>query len=135
MQTITFECRTITPLVINGAKGDEPELRPASIKGVLRFWWRALHGNLPNGELRKKEGNIFGNTEHRSRLLIRITEMLTEKDYRQVELLPHKLPHQRSPVDSFAENKTFKIRFDFDEKIQKTLIKLRINVFIIFDFY
>ncbi|MBK8563977.1 MAG: type III-B CRISPR module RAMP protein Cmr1 [Saprospiraceae bacterium] len=38
MKTITFTCKTITPMFLNGADGQTPELRPSSIKGVLRYW-------------------------------------------------------------------------------------------------
>ena len=45
METITFNCRFITPAFLGGAnpKGT-PELRPPTIKGALRFWWRAQRG-------------------------------------------------------------------------------------------
>lgn len=68
MKTITFECETITPMFLSGADGKTPELRPPSIKGALRFWWRAINANLveyKNGKwdyskLKKKEVEIFG---------------------------------------------------------------------------
>ncbi|OPX29474.1 MAG: type III-B CRISPR module RAMP protein Cmr1 [Candidatus Omnitrophica bacterium 4484_171] len=47
MKTITFECETITPMFLAGADGRTPELRPPSIKGAMRFWWRAMNGHLP----------------------------------------------------------------------------------------
>lgn len=54
-----------TPMFPGGAdpKNGPPELRPPSIKGVLRFWWRALawsrhSGNRP--EIRDEEAKIFG---------------------------------------------------------------------------
>ena len=43
---MVFECETITPMFMYEADGITPELRPASIKGVMRFWWRAINGNL-----------------------------------------------------------------------------------------
>lgn len=60
MHKITFECETITPMFLAGADSKTPELRAPSIKGLLRFWWRALHGHLPIEELRKEEAKIFG---------------------------------------------------------------------------
>jgi len=72
MKTITFECETITPMFMYGADGTTPELRPASIKGVMRFWWRAIHGNLELSELKKKEGEIFGDTEKKSSFSIKV---------------------------------------------------------------
>jgi len=79
--TIKFQCETITPLFMHGADGKTPELRPASIKGVMRFWWRAINGDLPLNDykenaklkgLRSQEAEIFGNTEMKSSFSIKI---------------------------------------------------------------
>lgn len=43
-----------------GSYESKPELRPPSLKGVMRYWWRAVNGNLPLKELREQESNIFG---------------------------------------------------------------------------
>ncbi len=84
MQSITFECEVITPMFLAGADGITPELRPPSIKGALRFWWRALNGHLPLADvknelgeiiqegLKTREGEIFGDTNRRSKVLIRV---------------------------------------------------------------
>jgi len=72
MQTIRFECETITPMFMYGADGKTAELRPASIKGVMRFWWRAIHGNSNIKELKEAESLIFGSTKERSKVNIRV---------------------------------------------------------------
>jgi len=60
--TATFE--VVTPLFLGGADpASTVELRPPSIKGALRFWWRALAWSRHNGDLdaiRKEEQEIFG---------------------------------------------------------------------------
>lgn len=60
--TATFE--VVTPLFLGGADpASTVELRPPSIKGALRFWWRALAWRRHNGDLdaiRKEEQEIFG---------------------------------------------------------------------------
>jgi CRISPR-associated protein Cmr1 len=63
MKTITFTCETITPMFLSGADQNTPELRPPSIKGALRFWWRAMNGHLSLEDLKKREGAIFGGTD------------------------------------------------------------------------
>lgn len=35
--------RIVTPMFLGGADKQADEIRPASVKGVLRFWWRALN--------------------------------------------------------------------------------------------
>jgi CRISPR-associated protein Cmr1 len=47
-------------MFLAGADGSTPELRPSSIKGVLRFWWRAMHGDMAVAALRREESRIFG---------------------------------------------------------------------------
>ncbi len=59
MHSITFTCETITPMFLSGA-GTTPELRAPSIKGAMRFWWRALQNENSIRELREKETKIFG---------------------------------------------------------------------------
>jgi CRISPR-associated protein Cmr1 len=46
MEKITFECEIITPMFMYGGDGKTLELRPSEFKGMLRFWWRALHPEL-----------------------------------------------------------------------------------------
>lgn len=75
MQSITFECETITPMFLSGADGQTPELRAPSIKGALRFWWRAVNGHLGLLEMSAREGKIFGSTQYgRSKVIIKIEE-------------------------------------------------------------
>ncbi len=63
MHTVEFHCRTITPLFMYGADGSTPELRAPSIKGAMRFWWRAINSHLEIGKLREAESNIFGSSD------------------------------------------------------------------------
>ncbi len=41
-EDITAKFRIVTPMFVSGLDPKVPELRPPSIKGALRFWWRAL---------------------------------------------------------------------------------------------
>lgn len=71
-EKLDFQCEVITPMFISGANPEEVELRAPSIKGALRFWWRALYGQQFSSleEMRNKEGEIFGNTEKKSNVKI-----------------------------------------------------------------
>ena len=42
METIEATFKVVTPMFMSGADQSQAELRTASIKGALRFWWRAL---------------------------------------------------------------------------------------------
>ena len=55
MRTLEFKFEVVTPMFIGGASPNgEAELRPPSIKGMLRWWFRALGGS------RDEEERIFG---------------------------------------------------------------------------
>ena len=72
MQKIEAQYEIVTPMFIGGGdKQEEPEVRSPSIKGVLRFWWRALQwgdclkmtdNNSEHAlhELYKQEAELFG---------------------------------------------------------------------------
>jgi len=59
----SYKIEVVTPMFLGGAESGTAELRVQSIKGLLRFWWRALHPGLSVNELFDKEGEIFGSTE------------------------------------------------------------------------
>lgn len=88
MHSITFTCEVITPMFLAGADGQTPELRAPSIKGAMRFWWRALNGHLPLAELKQQEGKIFGDNSGRSCFTIRIINK--NEDQGQEKPVPHK---------------------------------------------
>jgi len=72
MQTLTAQYQIVTPMFIGSANRDDPpEIRPPSIKGALRFWWRTLHwgsclkqtqGNTDAAlqALHRQEAELFG---------------------------------------------------------------------------
>ena len=40
---VTATFRIVTPMFLGGADQQADEIRPSSVKGMLRFWWRALN--------------------------------------------------------------------------------------------
>lgn len=74
MEKFICEIDTLTPMFMEGADAKTPELRTQSIKGLLRFWWRAYkYGQLQGVcsiedrllELKKWEGKIFGSSDEK----------------------------------------------------------------------
>lgn len=60
MEKLSVTFKTVTPLFLGGADPTEKaELRPASIKGALRFWYRAIDPDYN----RAAEEEIFGSTD------------------------------------------------------------------------
>lgn len=62
MKNLEATFQIVTPMFLGGADHQATTIRPSSIKGALRFWWRALnwskHPNLQ--ELHKEEARLFG---------------------------------------------------------------------------
>lgn len=107
MKKVVFECETVTPMFLAGADGVTPELRPPSIKGMMRFWWRALNGHLVGTdfrELKKKEAEIFGSSDEkigRSRFNLNVNKKLNKNDI--IESLWKEIPNK--PMTSRTGNK------------------------------
>ena len=77
MQKLEIVLKTSTPLIARGADNVTFELLPQSIKGVMRYWFRALAANVIDINsfnrtsdnligLKKAEEELFGSTENRS---------------------------------------------------------------------
>ncbi|BBB92060.1 MAG TPA: type III-B CRISPR module RAMP protein Cmr1 [Methylomusa anaerophila] len=76
MQRILINCNVLTPMFITGVDGRTPELRPASLKGVLRFWWRAVQLEEETKELCQRESSLFGGATQetgRSKIFLQIS--------------------------------------------------------------
>jgi CRISPR-associated protein Cmr1 len=105
MGKIVFECETVTPLFMYGADGKTPELRPASIKGLMRFWWRAVNGDSDIERLKEAENRIFGSTDRKSSFSIKVSNSNLEIG----SFNP--LPNKDFKMKGFKPNQTFEIEF------------------------
>lgn len=99
METREFEVEVVTPLFLGGANPKKAELRAASIKGALRFWWRALYGCDEMENMKKRESEIFGSTEKKANMLLRLGDTSNVKYV--LENLPQGL---KVPVQSKRGN-------------------------------
>lgn len=103
MKTESLKCEIVTPMFLGGADNTTAELRAPSIKGVLRFWWRALYGNIPEDELLKREGEIFGGANKiqcRSQVVLRVAgqRVISTRD-----------PFPNHPIQVKSKGRTFPI--------------------------
>ncbi|MGZ5027285.1 MAG: type III-B CRISPR module RAMP protein Cmr1 [Methylobacter sp.] len=76
MKTLEADFKIVTPMFMSGADQGIAELRPPSIKAVIRFWWRALAYSRFNGDLAalaNLEKELFGSTERAASIIIRIS--------------------------------------------------------------
>jgi len=83
-KTQTYEIQVVTPIFGGGVEAgvNDPVtlIRPSSIRGHLRFWWRATRGAKYTtiAELRQREGEIWGTTDNPSP--VRIEVVVEEHD-------------------------------------------------------
>lgn len=82
MNQITATFSIVTPMFLGGAEPTkEAELRVPSIKGALRFWWRALMwGNSANvAKIHDMEAALFGSSDvGQSQFLMRLDTAVSE---------------------------------------------------------
>lgn len=96
MEKFIVTLKTVTPLFLGGAEPVKPvELRAPSIKGMMRFWYRAMHGESSLEKLYKKEESLFGGSgdgEGRSRVVIRMPSPLNKDEVKDSlwDVIPHK---------------------------------------------
>lgn len=106
-----YDLSLVSPAFLRGADVDsEGRLREASLRGVLRYWWRVVFGAvLPLDELERLEANVWGGMlpdkkgkEHpfASRIAIRLREISSarpmpyDKEYRWKRLHPESANQQ-----------------------------------------
>ena len=109
-----------------GADAHQPELRAPSIKGAMRFWWRAMNGHLDLKKLREKEGEIFGDTSKRSRVIIQVEE--PEYDGFEASLLPHK---GGSVVAAFKSGEICRVKLSMPRELPDFKLEHLKNLFIL----
>lgn len=79
---VAFNCEVLTPLFLGGADARlKPELRAPSVRGALRYWFRALVGGsnlVLSGNkdelhnLKREEERVFGSTDRASSVVVAI---------------------------------------------------------------
>ena len=97
----------ITPMFSHGAT-DQPEIRPASIRGQLHAWFRIMGGDL------EAERRVFGGIRHKnadpkkmpihektlaSRVVVRVSNM--DGRVKELPTLPHKQGGMAAPRKAF----------------------------------
>lgn len=158
MKTITFNCQFITPAFIGGADTEFgiPELRPPSIKGALRFWWRAMNAHLVDISDKKIPDytNLLGNDEllfggvsqvtQKSPVTIRVVEkdmkyiqgrnVFIGGQFEGMEYLFYSLKHHKADNWGFNVQSNFDIIFSAKEKNEIELSKAIASFWLLINF-
>jgi RAMP superfamily len=105
------DIEVITPLFNRGAYQDMPEIRVPSIRGMVRWWFRAL-GGCPDEEKAafggmKGFGGQFAKDVLASNLVFRVSRVQAIRAKPDPPTLPHKQGGQSSPQAAFAPGARF----------------------------
>ncbi|MCX8000649.1 MAG: type III-B CRISPR module RAMP protein Cmr1, partial [Leptospiraceae bacterium] len=139
MTSKTYQFEILTPMFLGG-ENKQAELRVPSLKGVLRYFWRALHGNLTIKDLYEKETEIFGGGGKNARKSqVRIKIQRNDLKSSSNDLPSHPVPVKNFPINIlkylcygtyknnilhrsyFPEDKTFEVQFTYPDKFQKEI--------------
>jgi len=74
LRSLEVELEAVTPLWIGGADA-RAELRPPSVRGCMRFWFRALAGGLMGevlNDVRQAEAAVYGDVTRASSVVVRL---------------------------------------------------------------
>ncbi len=103
----------LTPLFNRGAYQDTAELRPTSIRGMARWWFRALGGSADEEKQAFGGMNRFGEQLQgctiASHLVFRVSHVQIERAEPKPLTLPHKSGGQASPQAAFAPGGRFRL--------------------------
>jgi CRISPR-associated protein Cmr1 len=108
MHKKNLHCIITTPILCHGENESYSELRAPSLKGCLRYWWRAIHADLSLEDLRKKEGEIFGGTEKKASFSLQIVNIKNERTIKQT-ILPHDIKKSNFSKDALTEPTEFSV--------------------------
>ena len=98
-------------MFLHGADGETPELRAPSIKGAMRFWWRAIQAEEDIAALKMKEAQVFGDSgnEGRCKFSIVVSEGVkndSNNSNQSFKLLPHHTGDKNCPyIDNCGKNR------------------------------
>lgn len=107
LETWTLELKTLTPLFGGSATPREvdPEnpVRAASVRGHLRFWWRAVAGGRYTSaeELFKAEEEIWGSAAKHGRVALRVLEQTAGESKKPSDLVPDRGTARTGPMEKF----------------------------------
>lgn len=107
LETWTLRLRTITPLFGGSATPREVDaenpIRSASVRGHLRFWWRATAGAryATPGELFQAEEGIWGSAQRYGKVALRVLEQKAGNAVKPSDLVGDKGTARTGPMERF----------------------------------
>lgn len=124
---MSYDITVITPMFGGSAVSNqiykEKPIRESSVRGQLRFWWRATRGAAFNSvyELRKREREIFGDTMKPSSLKIVIESLSKayDKTYNPKNESSFIPAYLFQKPQRYVMNCRFRLKLSWSDNIQK----------------
>ncbi len=107
LNTWTIELKTITPMFGGSAKTREVDnqnpIRPSSVRGHLRFWWRATAGARVSSaaELFEAEEKLWGSAKEYGLVSLRVQTLESGAPVKPSDLVPDRGTAQSGPMERF----------------------------------
>lgn len=123
MYEATFDLEAITPIFMRGADQTKAEIRASSIKGLMRWWFRALAGNYFGNDvagLKKAEEYVFGSTKRRSRVVVEVSSKESKPMDFECEIKYNERRNELRPY--------LKIKIDSDELPAYLFFPIKMNI-------
>ncbi|MCW2279324.1 type III-B CRISPR module RAMP protein Cmr1 [Heliophilum fasciatum] len=98
-----FTAEAITPMYLSGNDMRRFDLRAPSLRGGLRYWFRAMMGDVLQGDwikVHRLEGLVFGDTHRASPVRVMLSETGNSRNFRQWQNEP--VPPGRDRKESFG---------------------------------
>jgi len=109
---VTLE--TVTPLFLGGADNRQPEIRPPSVRGQLRYWLRAALGTIVGDDLtalKQAESEVFGSTDGTGAVGVRVWWLESKAPApMEVNTLPHPSAEHPANMTGFPAGSKFQLQ-------------------------
>ncbi|WNS77430.1 type III-B CRISPR module RAMP protein Cmr1 [Bacillus sp. DTU_2020_1000418_1_SI_GHA_SEK_038] len=102
-----YSLTIVSPMAMHGAyPRGAAEFRTASMKGILRYWWRSLQLEPNNKNLLSEEVLLFGGTETDNMRKSPVSFSLIQqvKGEKQENLLPHRTGDRNDPKQTHVKS-------------------------------
>jgi len=137
MKDITFTIKVITPTLMGGGFGQNDGIRPSEIKGLMRYWFRAVAGSVIGDDiktLKNLEEKVFGSQERKSPFRIVIERFNEKQSLEKVifnnlsdgaKYLGFVLNMNKERLNNVIKaGSEFKVKFLFKNFVDEKIIKL-----------
>ncbi len=133
---LTFTVKVITPTLMGGGFGQNDRIRPSEIKGLMRYWFRAIAGSIIGNNikaLKDLEGLVFGSQERKSPFRIVIEYLKEYEEYnldwnnlgRGVKYLGFVINMNKERLNNVIKaGSKFEVKFLFKNSVDEKIVKL-----------